>query len=117
MRNTIRTFMLFEAATFVVASLIHYGALITGYAHHAAHIAEGIIALILLVGVAVTWIRPPLTRQAGLYAQGLALAGTLIGVFTIIVGVGPRTVPDIIYHVGIIVVLVWGLIVARRAAT
>jgi len=36
-------------------------------------------------------------------------------VFTIVAGVGPRTLPDIAYHMAIIVVLVWGLIFAKRA--
>jgi hypothetical protein len=34
--------------------------------------------------------------------------------FTIAVGVGPRTVPDIAYHIAIVLVLVWGLRVAAR---
>ncbi|HEY8187659.1 MAG TPA: hypothetical protein VIF64_16430 [Pyrinomonadaceae bacterium] len=106
--------MIFEAATFVAASLIHFGVLITGYEHQKARIAEGVIAIVLLVGVALTWIRPTWTRPTGLAAQGFALLGTLVGVFTIIVGVGPRTLPDIAYHLGIILVLVWGLLLARR---
>ena len=40
MRNTIRTFLSFEAMTFVVASLIHGGMLIEGYEHHEAHLAD-----------------------------------------------------------------------------
>jgi hypothetical protein len=117
MTNAIRLFMLFEAATFVVASLIHSGVLIQGYQHSEASAAEGIIAIILLVGAAVTWLRPAWTRRGGLAAQELALLGTLIGVFTIAIGVGPRTVPDIAYHIGIVIVLIWGLIVASRAQT
>ena len=35
--------------------------------------------------------------------------GTLVGVFTIIVGVGPQTTPDVVYHIGIVAVLLWGL--------
>ena len=31
------------------------------------------------------------------------------------IGVGPRTVPDIIYHVTILIVLAWGLGVTARA--
>ena len=46
--------------------------------------------------------------------QEFALLGTLVGVFTIIVGVGPRTLPDVAYHLAIIVVLVFGLIFAKR---
>jgi hypothetical protein len=48
----------------------------------------------LLVGLAWTWIRPASARAAGLAAQGFALVGTLVGIFTIAVGVGPRTAPD-----------------------
>jgi hypothetical protein len=114
MRQKIRIFLLFEAVTFVVASLIHSGALISGYEHQQARIAEGVIAIVLLVGAAMTWIRPAWMRLAGLAAQGFALLGTLVGVFTIIVGVGPRTLPDIAYHLVIVVVLVWGLIFTKR---
>jgi hypothetical protein len=33
----------------------------------------------------------------------------------IAIGVGPRTVPDLVFHVGIVVVFIWGLIVTARA--
>jgi hypothetical protein len=113
--RVIRLFMLFEAATFIAASLIHSGVLIAGYEHHRARIAEGVIALVLLGGTATTWIRPAWMRKAGLAAQAFALLGTLVGVFTIVIGIGPRTIPDIAYHVAIVAVLVWGLVIAKRA--
>jgi hypothetical protein len=84
--RAIRLFMLFEAATFVAASLVHAGVLITGYEHREARIAERVIAIALLAGV-----------------------------FTIAIGIGPRTAPDIAYHVGIVLVLACGLVVAARA--
>jgi len=115
MTHAIRLFMLFEAASFVAAALVHSGVLIEGYEHQQARIAEGLIAIVLLVGAALTWIRPAWVRRVGLAAQGFALLGTLVGVFTIAIGVGPRTLPDIAYHIGIVVVLTWGLIVATRA--
>jgi hypothetical protein len=40
--------------------------------------------------------------------------GTLIGLFTVAVGVGPRTTPDIIYHIVILLVLVSGLCLAMK---
>jgi branched-subunit amino acid transport protein len=113
----IRAFLLFEAVAFTAAALVHSGVLVDGYQHQQARTAESVIALILLVGLVLTWIRPLWTRLAGIAAQGLALLGTLVGVFTIIVGVGPRTAPDVVYHVGIVAVLIWGLIVAVRAPT
>jgi hypothetical protein len=65
-------------------------------------------------GATLTWVRPASARAAGLAAQGFALLGTLVGIFTIVIGVGPRSVLDIIYHVAIVAVLVWGLVVAWR---
>jgi hypothetical protein len=115
MAKTLRLFMLVEAATFIVAASIHAGLLIAGYAHREARIAETIIALVLLVGAALTWIRPMSARAAGLAAQGFALLGTLVGIFTIAIGIGPRSALDIVYHVTIVAVLVWGLVVAWRA--
>jgi hypothetical protein len=47
--------------------------------------------------------------------QGFALLGTLVGILTIAIGVGPRTAPDVIYHAGIVAVLAYGIVVARRA--
>jgi hypothetical protein len=115
MTASIRLFMIVEAAAFIAAALIHAGLLINAYEHREARIAESVTAAVLLVGLVLTWIRPSWTRRAGLVAQGFALLGTLVGIFTIAIGVGPRTVPDIAYHVGIVIVLVWGLIVAARA--
>ena len=114
-RGTIRAFLLFEAATFILAALIHAGHFVDGYAHFEAHVAETVIAIVLGSALLVSWLKPARTQAAGLVGQGFALLGTLVGLFTIAVGVGPRTVPDVVYHVGIVLVLIWGLVVARRA--
>ena len=114
-RNTIRAFLLFEAATFILAALIHAGHFFDGYEHFEAHVAETVIAIVLGIALLVSWLKPTRTRAAGLLGQGFALLGTLVGLFTIGVGVGPRTVPDVVYHVAIVLILVWGLLVARRA--
>jgi hypothetical protein len=114
MKNIVQAFLFFEAATFVIAALIHSGVLVAGYEHPQARIAESVIAAVLLIGLISTWIRPAWMRKAGLAAQGFALIGTLVGVFTIIVGVGPQTAVDIIYHVAIIIVLICGLLITRR---
>jgi hypothetical protein len=89
--------------------------LIGGYQHRQARIAEGVIAIVLLVGLISTFVRPAWTRVTGLATQGFALLGTLVGLFTIAIGIGPRTAPDLVYHTLIVLVLAWGLIVAARA--
>jgi len=115
MLQQIRLFLLVEAAAFTMAALIHGGVLTGEYIHREARIAETVVAAVLLLGLAVSWIRPMLTRSAGLIAQGFALVGTVVGIVTIAVGVGPQTTSDIVYHVGMVAVLIWGLVVARRA--
>lgn len=120
MRNSarvqaIRLFVVVEAACFAIAASIHGGALLPGYEHSKACIAESALAAVLFAGFALIWMRPAWTRTIALLVQGFALLGTLIGVFTIMVGVGPRTVPDLIYHVVILSVLIWGVVVAVRS--
>jgi hypothetical protein len=112
--HAIRLFLLIEAASFFAASLVHSGVLISGYEHHRARIAEAVIGAVLSGGLASSWIRPAWTRTAGLASQAFALLGTLVGMFTIAIGIGPRTLPDITYHCAIILVLVWGLVVTKR---
>jgi hypothetical protein len=113
--TTISLFMSLEAAAFLAAAAIHFGLALHGYEHRKAGTAETVIALVLLVGVALTRIRPRWTRGVGLAAQAFALLGTFVGIFTIAIGVGPRTAPDIAYHVAIVIVLVSGMVVAARA--
>jgi hypothetical protein len=108
-------FMLFEAVTFMAAALVHAGVLVDGYEHREARIAESVIAAVLLLGSTLAGLRPQWTRAAGLAAQGFALLGTLVGIVTIAVGIGPRTAPDVVYHAGIVIVLVFGLAAAARA--
>ena len=89
--------------------------MLSGYAHRKAGIAESVIAAVLVFGLAASVGRPTRTYGVELSTQAFALFGTLVGIFTIIVGVGPRTVPDIVYHIIIVVVLATGLIVTLRA--
>jgi hypothetical protein len=113
--QTIRLFMLLEAASFVAASLIHSGVLITGFEHPEARIAEGVIAAVLIVDLILSFIRQAWTRRAGLATQGFALVGTLVGLFTIAIGVGRRTAPDLVYHAAILAVIVWGLVFTAQS--
>ncbi len=113
MTQTIRLFLFMEAASFIIAALVHMGFFISGYEHRHARMAESVIGGVLFGGLLLSLFMPDWTRNIGIVVQLVALLGTVIGVATIIIGVGPRTVPDIIYHIAITVVLAVGIAVAR----
>jgi hypothetical protein len=115
MTQAVGVFLLVEGAAFIAAALTHFGVLIHGYEHQKAGTAESLIGIVVLIGFALTWIRPRSTRSIGIGVQAFALFGTVVGIFTIAVGVGPCTAPDIAYHAVILTVLVSGLVVALRA--
>jgi hypothetical protein len=110
----IRTWLGLEALAFGAAALVHAGVLTDGYQHPAAMIAECVIAGVLTLGLVVSVVSPRSARAAGLTAQGFALVGTLVGVFTIVIGVGPQTRFDVALHAGLIALLVTGLIAVTR---
>ncbi|HET7324220.1 MAG TPA: hypothetical protein VFJ06_07805 [Halococcus sp.] len=115
LKRMMRALLGVEGASFLLAAMIHAGILIQGYEHQEAMIAEAVIGTVLLIGLAITWVRPRSMFSITAGVQAFALLGTLVGAWTIIIGIGPRTVPDIAYHVVIIVMLVVGLGVAWRA--
>ncbi len=109
--------MTIEAASFIGAALIHSGYILGGYHHHAARNAESVIAAVLLAALVGTWMRPSSARVFGLAGQGFALLGTTVGLITVSIGIGPRTALDIVYHITIYLVLLWGLWVTARGRT
>ena len=109
-----RLFLVLEGATFLVAAAIHAGALVDGHTHDEAAIAETVIASVLLAALGLQWTPQPWPLRFALIAQGFALTGVLVGLLTIAIGVGPRTVPDVAYHVAMLGVLAAGLTIVAR---
>jgi hypothetical protein len=114
--RTLRAPLLFEAATFATASLIHFGAVLDGYDHRKAGTAEAVIAAVLVAGSVLSLGGPARARTVIVAAQAFALLGVLVGLFTIAVGVGPRTGLDIAYHAFILCLLAGVLALAVRGA-
>ena len=117
MRKTIRLFLLLEGVSFLIAAAIHSGLMTTVDRNQGATIAESTIGVVLLIGYGLSWLWSAQTLIFGIVAQTFALLGTLIGVYVVLIGVGPNTIPDIIYHFAILAVLVWGLVIVARAPT
>jgi hypothetical protein len=110
----LRPLMALEAAAFAAAALVHSGVIIGGFEDPAAATAESIIGLVLVGGAKLAWSRPAWTRRIAVSAQSFALVGSIIGLYLNLV-VGPGTVPDLVFHAGIVITLVIGLVLAVRA--
>lgn len=102
------------AGSLLIASSIHFGLLVEGHRHQQAATAEGVIAIVMLIGLALTWAPSPWSRRAAAGAFGFGLLGTLVGMFTIVIGVGPQTAPDVVYHIALLAALIAGLLVTVR---
>ena len=113
----VRWLLLAETALFGAAALAHAGVLMSGFEHARARNAESVIAMVLAVGLASTWLAPSRAGGIGLGAQGFALLGTLVGISMIVIGRGPRTAFDLILHAVMLALLTFGLIAAGRVAS
>ncbi|HEX6639292.1 MAG TPA: hypothetical protein VF033_16680 [Steroidobacteraceae bacterium] len=112
--RTLTGFLIFEVILFAFASLMHAGLLLPGHVHARAAIAEAVIAAVLTLGLVIMLVRPAIARRAALVVQGFAVLGVLVGLMTIAIGIGPRTVPDLVIHAVMLITLVAGVLAALR---
>lgn len=113
MRHT-HLILVVEALGFALAALVHAGVLVDGYQHREAMIAESVIAGVLALGLVTSLAAPGSSRAIGLGVQAFALLGTLVGIFTIAIGVGPQSRFDLALHAGFVTLLIAGLVVVAR---
>jgi hypothetical protein len=113
MITTLRWIMAVAAASLLVAAGLHAGLVIAGPFDDAAMYETG-VAVVLLIGLVLTFNGPTWAKWGGLAATVLALAGASIGLYLALRGVGPNTVLDLVYHVALVVLLVVGIGVAWR---
>lgn len=109
---TARLLAAIAAGSLLVASLVHFGVVIDGYSHDEAALPEAIIGGVMLIGLASSWMSEPWGRRAVIGALAFGLAGSLVGLYLVVVGVGPQTLPDVVYHIVLVATLVAGLYVA-----
>lgn len=113
MTHALRWIMGVAALSLLVAAALHAGVLIPGPFNDAAMYETG-FAGVLLVGLVLTFIGPAWARWGSLGATVIALAGASIGFYVALRGLGPNTVPDIVYHVALIALLLVGITIAWR---
>lgn len=109
-----RWFIVVAALSLLIASQIHFGNLVSGYEDQGAAVPESVIGGVMLLGLLFSWARAPWGRRAAIGALAFGLAGSTLGLVLVAIGVGPRTVPDVIYHVLLVTTLVVGLIQSLR---
>lgn len=114
MRPAIAILFLVETCLYAVASLTHAGLVFEGHEHRQAMIAEAAISAVLLLGLISLSLDRPWSRAAAISAQSFALLATLVGAFTIAVGVGPQTMLDYVTHAVMILLLITGLVWLAR---
>ena len=112
--HRLRAFLVAELILFALASLLHRGILAGGFEHARAAVAEGIIALVLAIGLAISVYSPSEARAAALWTQGFALLGVGVGLVMILIGIGPRTGLDYGLHAVMALTLITGLASAAR---
>jgi hypothetical protein len=111
---TIRGFLLLQIVIVLSMVSIHFGLLIDGYGHRAAGTVESVIAVILVAGLLLTWTPPPWSRRAATAAQSIGILGVLVGLFTIALGIGPRTTLDLALNGALLLTLIAGLVTTLR---
>ena len=92
----------------------HFGLRIGGYGHRDTGIEESLISAVLVAGLLLTWTPPPWSRRAATAAQSLGILGVLVGLFTIALGIGPRTTLDLALNGALFLTLIAGLVITLR---
>jgi hypothetical protein len=113
--NNTRLILAAAGILFAAAASAHFGWLTNGYEHAKAGTAETVISAVLFGGLIATFLDPQWTRIAAIVAQSFAVLATLVGLFTIAIGIGPQTGPDLIFHAIVLALLFVGLFATIRS--
>ena len=111
---TVRGFLLLQIAILLSMVSIHFGLLTGGYRHRSAGRAELFIAAVLVAGLLLTRTPWPWSRRAATAAQSFGIVGILVGLLTIALGIGPRTMLDLTLNAALLLTLIAGLAITAR---
>ena len=111
---TVRGLLLLQIALFLALVAIHFGLLIGGYRRPAAGTTEAVIVAVLIAGLLLTWTRPLWSRRAATAAQSFGTLGVLVGLFTIALGIAPRSILELTLNGVLLLTLLAGLAMTLR---
>jgi len=116
--GAIRAITTGEAATFLLASLVHLGALPPLAAALGepfipqAGTPEGVIGVVLVIGAVAAFTGRLGGWRTLIATQAFAVLGTLVGMFALASGAAPRTDANDVYHRVILAALVVTLVLS-----
>jgi hypothetical protein len=111
--QTLRALLVIDIAALLVVAGVHSG-LIGGGPYQNAAMYETAVAVILAIGLALTFAGYAAARWGAIVAQVLALGGVGTGVYMASRGMAPNSTWDFAYHAFAIVLLLIGLVGAWR---
>ena len=108
--TVISVLIVVEAITFLLAALLHLGVRFPlGFSEPRiipAAIVEGLCAILLAVSAYAVFAHKTWAWRVAIAAHAFAVAGVLLGITALALGLGPSTVANTIYHRVILAVLV-----------
>ena len=110
----VRVFLLLQIAIFLSMASIHFGLLTGGYRQRSAGTVELVIAAVLAAGLLLTWTPRPWSRRSATAVQSFGILGVLVGLSTIAIGIGPRTILDLALNAALLLTLIVGLAITLR---
>jgi hypothetical protein len=110
--RTLRILLIIDILSLVAVAAIHAG--VFGGTFQRAAMYEAGVAVVLGIGLALTFAGPTLARWGAFVTQLLALFGVGTGIYMATRGMAPNTIGDYAYHAFAIVMLVAGLVGALR---
>jgi hypothetical protein len=113
-RAEILWYLMVELALFTFAALVHGGVIPGAETYPRVAVVETVVAVVLAAGVLMSFVSPAQTRPVALFTQAVALLGVVVGVVTIIMGLSPKTVGNIVVHAVMLITVALGFAVAKR---
>ena len=104
MTRTLRSIMAVAALSLLGLAALHSGLVIPG-PFNEARCTRSSVAVVLVVGIKPTFFGRDGARWGGLASTLLALVGASIGLYMALRRLGPNTVPNIVYHMAVIALL------------